>query len=48
MTQLIDNTYETGKKHKNFIEVTNIALKKSMLQNAATIAQSASLHILQR
>ena len=49
LTKLINTIYETGKWPKDFTEVTMIALKRrNKLQNAATIAQSALLHIQQR
>ena len=49
LTKLINTIYETGEWPKDFKEVTMIALKKRhKLQNAATTAQSALLHILQR
>ena len=49
MTRLINTIYETGKWPKDFTEVTMIDLRKRhKLQNAATIAQSALLHIQQR
>ena len=49
LTKLINTIYETGEWPKDFTEVTMIALKKkTKLQNAATTAQSALLHIQQR
>ena len=47
LTKLINTVYKTGEWPKDFTEVTMIALKKK-LQNAATIAQSALLHMQQR
>jgi hypothetical protein len=47
--QLISKVYETVEWPKNFTEVGSIALKRSQkIQNAMTIAQSASLHVQQR
>jgi hypothetical protein len=49
MTQLINSIYVSGEWPRDFIEVTMITLKRSpKLQNAVTIAQSASSHIQQR
>lgn len=45
MTQLINNIYKTHEWPQDFTEVPVIALKKPKARNAATIAQSASLHI---
>ena len=47
LTKLINTVYETGEWPKDFTEVTMIALKKKP-QNAAIIAQLASLHIQQK
>jgi hypothetical protein len=48
MTQLISKVYETGKWSKD-VKVTMTTLKKkSKLQNALTMALSASWHIQQR
>jgi len=49
LTKLNNTIYETGEWPKDFTEVTMIALKKRhKLQNTATTAQSALLHIQQR
>ena len=49
MTELSNTIYNTGEWPQDFTEVTMIVLKKkTKLQNAATIAQSALLHIQQR
>jgi hypothetical protein len=48
LTQFSSNIYETGVWPKDFTEVTMIALRSQKLQNAVTIAQSASSHIQQK
>ena len=49
LTKLNNTIYNTGEWPQDFTEVTMIALKRRQkLQNAATIAQSALLHIQQR
>jgi hypothetical protein len=35
MTQVINNIYETGEWHKDFVEVTMIALKKPKATNCS-------------
>ena len=47
LTKLTNTIYETGEWPKDFTEVTMIR-KRHKLQNAATTAQSALLHIQQR
>jgi hypothetical protein len=50
MTQLINNTYETGVWAKEFTEVAMTTLKRKpqKLQNVVTMALPHSLHILRR
>jgi len=49
LKKLINTIFETGEWPKDFAEVKMTALKKkTQVQNAATIAQSAVLHIQQR
>ena len=43
VTQLFNNTYETGEWPKDVIGVTMIAYKKPNVKNAATIAHTAQI-----